>query len=232
MPGIWQNIENYSKRKRGDRSQGLKEGQNFSKKLLQLWSLGKLSSPGLQELASAAAADGLQRLLIWQFFESYPGLAPRLFGLEKLEAFWAGLKENDPRLWESGLKERQKHRTIPLWLHGDGVEFSTDTLMTFSWGPTLYAPQGLEESPKEEHASHSMDSSFLITAWPKSATASGTWEEIHEVMAWSFAALFQNFHPERDWKGRPLPAKLVRLARKPITPEKSVNFGFSIFWVI
>ena len=38
-------------------------------------------------------------------------------------------------------------------------------------------------------------------------------------MAWSFTALFQGAHPEVDWKGKPLPANLKRLARKPITPE-------------
>ena len=72
-----------------------------------------------------------------------------------------------------------------------------------------------------------MDSSFLITAWPKSATATGTWQDIHEVMAWSFAALFQGLHPETDWKGRALPAKLARLARKPITPQKHCFWAFN-----
>ena len=294
MPGIHQKIELTNTRKRP--APGLKEGQALSKKLLQLWSLGKLSSSGLQEIAFAATADGLQcesivelsglgtfgqypsnchrdlvrllrarlkksmhgglqesptisiqvpaldakeenpetkaachivlpHLLVWQLFSSYPKLAPSLFGLHKLKAFWGNLKSNDPRLWDSGLKESQKHKTIPLWLHGDGVEFSTDSLMTFTWGPTLYAPQGLKEGPREMHPSHPMDSSFLITAWPKSAAASNTWVEIHEVMAWSFTALFQGFHPDVDWKGRPLPTNLKRLARKPITPE-----GHS-FWV-
>ena len=161
MPGIRQKLELHGKRKRHDQSQGLQEGQNLSKKLLQLWSLGKLSSSGLQELASAAASDGLQHeevmqqnaigtfgqypnnchrdllrllknklkpskygglkesptisiqvpaldpkeenpntkaachivrphLLFWQFFDSYPSLAPALFGLPKLKAFWEG----------------------------------------------------------------------------------------------------------------------------------------------
>ena len=76
-----------------------------------------------------------------------------------------------------GSKESQKKKTIPLWLHGDGVEFSTDTLLTFPWGPSLFTPQGLQES-QEEYASHSMDSSFLVTAWPKSATDSKTWDSI------------------------------------------------------
>ena len=70
-----------------------------------------------------------------------------------------------------------------------------------------------------------MDSSFLVTAWPKSATASNTWDDIHAVMAWSFTALFTGFHPEADWQGNPLPPHLARLARKPITKQ-----GYS-FWI-
>ena len=58
MPGIHQKIELTNTRKRP--APGLQEGQALSKKLLQLWPLGKLSSSGLQEIASAAVADGLQ----------------------------------------------------------------------------------------------------------------------------------------------------------------------------
>ena len=97
----------------------------------------------------------------------------------------------------------------------------------FQLGPDTLCPSGFEKSQKEKHASHSMDSSFLITAWPKSATATGTWQEIHEVIAWSFAALFQGFHPEADWKGRALPAKLARLARKPITTAQHCFWEFN-----
>ena len=294
MVGIKQQLEIEASKKR--KAEGLQEGQNLSKKLLQLWSLGKLSSSGLQELASSAAADGLQNkelvelsglgsfgahpnnchrdilrllknklkkskygglkesptlsievpaldskeespktkamchivaphLLVWQLFESYPKLTPSLFGLQKLEAFWTGLKPNDPRLWDSGLTDSQKHRTVPLWLHGDGVEFSTDSLLTFSFGPTLYVPQGLQESQSEKQANLSMDSSFLITAWPKSATTQETWGEIHEIIAWSFTALFHGLHPAVKWKGSALPPALQRLAGKPITPQKLC------FWV-
>lgn len=281
MPGIHQRIEIEEKKRKAE---CLKESTNLSKKLLHLWSMGKLSSTGVQELAHAAHADGLQgeslvqlaglgafgqypanchrdllrllkqklketrygglkespcfsiqvpaldakeehpetqvtchmvlpHLLISQLWESYPTLVTDLFGLHKLKAFWDKLQPHDPRLWGvKGLKESQK---IPLWLHGDGVEFSTDSLMTFTWGPTLYSPQGL----KEGHSSHSMDSSFLITAWPKSATASGTWTELHQIIAWSFGCLWSGFHPDKDWKGEDLPKSLQRLARKPITPE-------------
>ena len=78
MPGIHQKvvIEDCKKRK-NDGSQGLKEGHNLSKKLLHLWSLGKLSAAGLQELAHASTSDGLQSQEIMELsglgaFGSYP----------------------------------------------------------------------------------------------------------------------------------------------------------------
>ena len=98
-------------------------------------------------------------------------------------------------------------------------------LNNFQLGSRTLCSSRPERRPTGKRRKKSMDSSFLITAWPKSATASNTWVEIHEVMAWNFTALFQGTHPEVDWKGRALPANLKRLARKPITPE-----GHS-FWV-
>lgn len=78
MPGIHQKIELTNTRKRP--APGLKEGQALSKKLLQLWSLGKLSSSGLQEIAFAATADGLQCESIVELsglgtFGQYPSIA-------------------------------------------------------------------------------------------------------------------------------------------------------------
>ena len=298
MPGIHQNVAIEERKKRKcDDSQGLQEGHNLSKKLLHLWSLGKLSATGLQELAQASVSDGLQsqdimelcglgsfgaypnnchrdllrllknklknsrhgglkesptfsiqvpalaskeenpstmatchmvlpHLFVWQLFQSYPQLAPSLFGVQKLKAFWSGLKPDDPRLWGWGLKESQKAKTIPLWLHGDGVEFSTDTLLTFSWGPSLFTPQGLKES-QEQNASHSMDSSFLVTAWPKSATDSKTWDAIHAVrhgalqpcsMASIQKLIGKETHCHPIWQG----------LQKSHLQSKAIHFGFSI----
>ena len=167
----------------------------------------------------------LPHLLAWQLFESYPEMVPNVFGLHKLKNFWQGLKKDDPRLWEAGLEKSCHNNTIPIWVHGDGVEFSTDSLMTFSWGPSLFVSPGLQESFENQMTNLSMDSSFLITAWPKSATSPETWPQIHEVITWSFQALWTGMHPEKDWKGEALPPKLERLARKPLTPQ-----GYK-FWV-
>lgn len=116
-----------------------------------------------------------------------------------------------------------------LLRHGDGVEFSTDILLTFSWGPSLFTVQGLKES-EEQNASHSMDSSFLVTAWPKSATDSKTWDAIHAVMAWSLGALQpcsmasiqkligKETHCHPIWQG----------LHKSHLQSKAIHFGFSI----
>ena len=294
-------IERCKKRKGPE---GLEESL-LAKQFLHLWSLGKLSSTGLQAAANAATADGnnkpeivelaqlgnfgvhpanchrdllrllqqklqkskhgglkespintvsvpcldpkeenpnstaechlvLPHLLVSELFSAYPDLAPQVFGIDKLPFFWSNLKKDDPRMWGWGLKESQKKKMVPLWLHGDGVEFSTDSLLTFSFGPTLFAPihghkksgEGLEESQHQEKA-YPMDSSFITAAWPKSATREGTWVEIFQIMVWSFKALFEGRHPERNWKGEALPPKLQRLARKPLTSEEHQFFVFN-----
>ena len=115
-----------------------------------------------------------------------------IFGLQKLQNFWQGLKKDDPRLWEAGLKERCHNTTIPVWIHPN-VKFSTHSLMTFSCGPSF-----LQESCEDKISNLSMDSSFLIAAWPKSATSAKTWPQIHAVIAWSFQALWTGMHPEKD----------------------------------
>ena len=91
--------------------------------------------------------------MIGSFFESYPNLVEHCFAPGKAEMFWNQVAKDDPRLWDSPVawekancpdkwKENQK-KTIPLWIHGDGVEFSTDSLLLFTFGGCL---NGLQES--------------------------------------------------------------------------------------
>lgn len=171
----------------------------------------------------------LPHVLVWLLFESYPQLAPSLFGLHRLQAFWAGLKPNDPRLWGWGLEESQKKKTIPLWLHGDGVEFSIDTFMTFSWGPTLFAPQGLKESHEEKHASHSMDSSFLVTAWPKSATALLATLGRRSMQSWLGALQPCSMVSTQKLTGKEIPCLSIWLGLpESQLQSKATAFGFLI----
>lgn len=119
----------------------------------------------------------LPHLWISALFESYPAHARELFGIDQLQQFWRSIKENDPRLigspvdWKKARKG--KHLYIPLWLHGDGVEFSADSLLTFSFGPCLYSTlqsgegRGLKQS-------HVIDHAYCLAAFPKSAQVEDT----------------------------------------------------------
>ena len=130
-----------------------------------------------------------------------PEDAKCLLGLDDCEAFWSNVSPHDPRWKAKGghpMKDWapgwQPH-TVPLWLHGDGVEFQDrDSLLTFSFGSIL-------------STTSAMDSSFLICCWPKSVTSKSpdpskdTWHTLHRVMAWSFQACFLGVHPSQDHDG-------------------------------
>ena len=117
-----------------------------------------------------------------------------IFPLEKVEQFWTEVeKTKDPRLQDHPCKSRNwKKRTIPIWLHGDGVEYAVrDSLMCWSWGPlmTNFSP---------------LETRFLISCFPKTATAPETWCEIMQQVCWSLNALVQGTHPMHDAMGKPL----------------------------
>ena len=197
----------------------------------------------------------LPHLMVVSWGASYPQLMDACFGVSKAKEFWDQIKADDPRLidspvaWEKANQpqewKKQKEKTIPLWLHGDGVEFSTDSLLIFSFGgclTTLIDMQagleqsqkgGLEKSQGKEGGlkqgqetkggglkqSHVIDSSFCLAAWPKAATAADTWTEVFDVLAWSFQSMWKGIHPTEDWKGRPLKGTLALLAGKPLTEQ-------------
>ena len=112
-----------------------------------------------------------------------------------------------------------KHLYIPLWLHGDGVEFSTDSLLTFSFGPCLYSTlqsgegRGLKQS-------HVIDHAYCLAAFPKSAQVEDTWKDVYEIISWSFQALFAGKHPTTWWLDtEPLPKRFQAKAGMPITEK-------------
>ena len=81
----------------------------------------------------------MPHLMVASWAESYPQLMDACFGMSKATEFWDQIKADDPRLidspvaWEKANQpeewKKQKGKTIPLWLHGDGIEFSTDSLL-------------------------------------------------------------------------------------------------------
>jgi hypothetical protein len=82
-------------------------------------------------------------------------------------------------------------KTVPLFVHGDGVEFqSRDSLMVWSFGSML-------------SLFGSLDKHFLVAVFPKSCTSKTTWDNLWKWIAWSFKALLQGTHPEVDPDGLP-----------------------------
>ena len=117
-----------------------------------------------------------------------------VFPLEKVERFWNLVeKSQDERLINHPIRTHQwKTKTIPLWVHGDGVEYgSTNNLMCWSWGPmmTNFSP---------------LEAKFLLACFPKSCTAPGTWPSLMKYICWSFNSLVKGDHPTHDPDGKPL----------------------------
>ena len=127
--------------------------------------------------------------------ESYPEVFQRLFKLHELPEFWEQtLARDDDRLVNhpATLEKGWEQVTIPLFTHGDGVEYeSRDSLMVWSFGPLLSQEQ-------------SLDSHLLMAAWPKSCTCKDTWPQLWKELAWSFKALAKGQHPTHDADGNPL----------------------------
>ena len=154
----------------------------------------------------------LPHLLFWKIGKTCPALFQKLWGLGKdcLQNFWKTLeKVKDEKLTghPMTLEKDWKNTTIPLFIHGDGVEFqSRESLLVFSWGGLL------------NRMSSSLESHFLLAAFPKSSTSNllkkgalekgplekGAWPPIWEVLKWSFEALAAGRHPSHGPDHKPL----------------------------
>lgn len=134
-----------------------------------------------------------------KFFTQWCGIGTGLGGLEKgkeISNFWEKVESTkDDRLVGHPLKKGNpdwKQNTLPLWLHGDGVEFqSRDSLMVWSFGSVLAEMQSLK-------------SHMLLATFPKSCTEEGTWDVIWTWLQWSFKALAKGQHPNVDPWGKAL----------------------------
>jgi hypothetical protein len=152
----------------------------------------------------------LPHVLIAKLAAHYPEQYQALFCSQSAKRFWKQVNPDDPRL-SGPLSSTDRTSIVPLWMHGDGVEFSTDSLLAFSFGSVLCK-------------SSSLDASMLIAAWPKGATTDKrthpehTWDEVFHIIAWSFTALWEGVHPRADWNGKPLKDGL---AGKPLVPQRT-----------
>ena len=91
-------------------------------------------------------------------------------GAHAVREFWLQVEaSNDKRLDNHPMKWREdwREKTIPLFVHGDGVEYhDRDSLMVFSYGSLLSVDGAL-------------CSCLLYAAIPKSCTLEGTWSPVH-----------------------------------------------------
>ena len=127
--------------------------------------------------------------------ENYPEFFEKSMNIQNLEKFWSAVeKSGDEKTKHHPMSEEQgwKAKNVPLFVHGDGVEFqSRDSLLTFSFGALGTALTSLETN-------------LYIASFPKSSTHGETWTPIWKMLSWSFECLGKGTHPELDPDGRPL----------------------------
>ena len=154
----------------------------------------------------------LPHMLFSNLAKGYPSRFEELFVAQNLEDFWTdALGKEDERIKNHPslmLYPDWKQRTIPLFIHGDGVEFhERDQLMVWSWGPLL-------------SKASSCETNMLIGAVPKSCTSASTWTPVMQQLVWSFNSLLKGAHPCVDHSGSALAkgSKLDLVKGQPLTP--------------
>jgi len=161
--------------------------------------------------------------LVIESLASYPGEHDATFRVDMLAEFWASIKPDDPclvsLLKETCIKRKDLDMTIPLLVHGDGVEYlENDSLEVQSFGPLLATGD-------------SLSTLFLMCAYPYSSTVKppkskskdsivvdefSTWKNISKWFSWSFTALQTGCHPTVGPDGEALTnPTMVKLAGKP-----------------
>ena len=143
------------------------------------------------------AAIFLPHLVFSHLGEHYPAFFQQFFSLGKgsLEKFWTGVqKTGDDRLHNHPmcLEKHWKSKTIPLFIHGDGVAYQNrDTILVYSWGSFLGQMNSLKQH-------------WLMGCYPKSCSLKSTWGPMWKWFLWSFEALGKGFHPTVGPNGEPL----------------------------
>lgn len=116
----------------------------------------------------------LPHVMFSNLAKGYNSKFDSLMAIEGVEQFWSGAEKTmDDRLSRHPmtLEKDWKKRTIPVFIHGDGVEFQgRDSIMVWSWGSLL-------------SLFDSLDSHMLIAAFPKSCTCNETWQPIMKLLA-------------------------------------------------
>ena len=168
--------------------------------------------PKTNEDSIESASIFAPNLQFWSLDLHFPQSFNDRFSLAKsLPPFWHQVEavggpvlENHP-LKKGALKKDWKGKTIPIILHGDGVEYQNrDSIMAWSWAPLL-------------NQTNSLQSHQLLASFPKSCYTTSTFTSIWEWLLWSFTALAKGFHPKEDPFGKPFKKGiLAELAGHPL----------------
>lgn len=155
----------------------------------------KCIDPKTNKVIDEDVAVFYPHLMFHSLAENYPTIWEKMFKPHEVAEFWEKtLEKGDDRLVDhpATLEKGWEHVTLPLFTHGDGVEYEArDSLMVWSWGSFL-----TQEA--------SLDSHLLMAAFPKSCTCKDTWAMLWKELAWSFRALAKGQHPTTDAAGNPL----------------------------
>ena len=104
-----------------------------------------------------------------------------------LEDFWEGIRGHD--VYKKGKAHIDKHRSIPVGLHGDGAPTTkVDGLFTISWNSII--GKGSTELTRQ-----------VFTVVRKSDLGDGTLDCLWRRLSWAFNALIDGVLPASDWAG-------------------------------
>ena len=126
--------------------------------------------PKTSKEALEKASIFLPHLMFSEIGRNYPKIFCQLFsfGKGKLVEFWKGVAatgDEKPRGHPITKEKDWEELCIPLFAHGDGVEYAnTNNLMAFSWGSLLTSLGTL--------LSH-----WLLASFPKSCGTKETWQK-------------------------------------------------------
>ena len=190
----------------------------------------QVRDPKTSKVGVETASLYLPHMLFADLATSYPEQFDKNFGCSELAGFWKNVEAvKDERLQghpicldkRQGLAKRHvvnADKTVPLFIHADGVEFQTrDTIMCWNWGGLLSQFSSLQ-------------SHMLICAFPKSCTMESTWTPIMKYIKWSLESLQDGFHPCVGPDNEPLPkgSMFDKLAGTPLTPQGFKGVVWSI----
>ena len=180
----------------------------------------KTNEAYMQEVAFFLPHKLLASLSKYEYFDA-------IFKTSCISAFWGAIADDDPRLValfaEMGWTRADLTNAIPLFLHGDGVEYTeNDSLEVCDFGPLL----GYGDS---------MGCTFLCFAFPNSCCIPsseknrGTMGALCAKVASSFKSCMVGLHPMDDCgKAWPIGSSEALMAGQPLT-QKGYKF---VVWAL